>query len=100
MITAMQARDNTTTLSPAPVGGSLEASRMRLEHRIGLNIPYEWWPGPATLKAIEAAGFRWVPEIRPAHRPGATTLWDLGISVLGGREAPRQVRRRTPATVH
>src|SRR5438093_3000493 len=61
----MQARDTTTTLSPAPIRGSLEASRMRLERRIGLNIPYEWWPGAATLKAIEAAGFRWVQVAAP-----------------------------------
>src|SRR5206468_12738674 len=59
------ARDTTTTLSPAPIRGSLEASRMRLERRIGLNIPYEWWPGAATLKAIEAAGFRWVQVAAP-----------------------------------
>jgi sugar phosphate isomerase/epimerase len=61
----MQARDTTTALSPVPTRGSLEASRMRLEHRIGLNIPYEWWPGAATLKAIEAAGFRWVQVPAP-----------------------------------
>jgi sugar phosphate isomerase/epimerase len=65
MITAMPTRDTTTALSQAPARGSLEASRMRLEHRIGLNIPYEWWPGPATLKAIEAAGFRWVQIASP-----------------------------------
>ena len=44
---------------------SLEDSRKRLEHRIGLNVPYEWWPGAATLKAIEAAGFRWVQVATP-----------------------------------
>jgi sugar phosphate isomerase/epimerase len=50
---------------PALDSGSLEASRQRLEHRIGLNIPYEWWPGAAMLKAIEAAGFRWVQVASP-----------------------------------
>src|SRR5688500_18963723 len=65
MITAMQARDTTTALSSAPIRGSLEASRMRLEHRIGLNIPSAWWPGPPTLKASEAAGFRWVQVAAP-----------------------------------
>src|SRR5919197_3965345 len=64
-ILTMQARDTAIHLSPAPIRGSLEASRMRLEHRIGLNIPYEWWPGAATLKAIEAAGFRWVQVATP-----------------------------------
>lgn len=28
--------------------------------RLGLSIPYEWWPSAPTLKEIEAAGFRWV----------------------------------------
>jgi sugar phosphate isomerase/epimerase len=65
MISAMQTRETTTSLSPASLRGSLEASRMRLEHRIGLNIPYEWWAGAATLKAIEAAGFRWVQVAAP-----------------------------------
>src|SRR5438046_2636873 len=50
--------------SSAPESISLEesvtAARRRLDHRTGLNVPYEWWPGAATLKAIEAAGFRWV----------------------------------------
>jgi sugar phosphate isomerase/epimerase len=36
-------------------------------------------------------------EIHPAHRSGATTLWDLGISVLGGREAPREAPAGPPA---
>jgi len=44
---------------------SLEDARKRLEHRIGLNVPYDWWPGGATLKAIEAAGFRWVQVATP-----------------------------------
>ena len=34
-------------------------------HRLGLNVPYEWWPGAATLKGIEAAGFRWVQVAAP-----------------------------------
>ena len=43
----------------------MTAARRRLDHRIGLNVPYEWWPGAATLKAIEAAGFRWVQVAAP-----------------------------------
>ena len=37
----------------------------RLDARLGLNVPYEWWPGAAALKAIEAAGFAWVQVAAP-----------------------------------
>lgn len=50
---------------PAPDSLSLEESRRRLGHRLGLNVPYEWWPAATTLKAIEAAGFRWVQVATP-----------------------------------
>jgi sugar phosphate isomerase/epimerase len=40
-------------------------SARRLEGRLGLNLPYEWWPRPAALKAIEAAGFAWVQVASP-----------------------------------
>src|ERR671915_605387 len=36
-----------------------------LEHRLGLNVPYEWWPSAALLKSFEAAGFRWVQVPSP-----------------------------------
>jgi len=36
-----------------------------LESRLGLNVPYEWWPGAAALKGIEAAGFGWVQVPSP-----------------------------------
>jgi sugar phosphate isomerase/epimerase len=49
----------------APDSLSLEDSRKRLDHRLGLNVPYEWWPAVTTLKAIEAAGFRWVQVATP-----------------------------------
>ncbi len=28
--------------------------------RLGLNVPYEWWPSSPLLKEIEASGFGWV----------------------------------------
>lgn len=28
--------------------------------RLGLNVPYEWWPSAPLLKGIEAEGFAWV----------------------------------------
>jgi sugar phosphate isomerase/epimerase len=40
-------------------------ARKQLRDRLGLNVPYEWWPRAATLKAIEAAGFRWVQVASP-----------------------------------
>jgi len=43
-----------------------------LHSRLGLSVPYEWWPSAATLKEIEAAGFRWVQ----APTPPASVLID------------------------
>jgi sugar phosphate isomerase/epimerase len=33
--------------------------------RLGLNIPYDWWPGAPILKEIEAAGFTYVQVPSP-----------------------------------
>jgi sugar phosphate isomerase/epimerase len=30
-----------------------------LHGRLGLNVPYGWWPAPPLLKGIEAGGFAW-----------------------------------------
>ncbi len=38
-----------------------------LDGRLGLNIPYEWWPASPLLKEIEASGFRWVQLPSPPH---------------------------------
>src|SRR5687767_14949894 len=51
-------------------GPGIDAIRTRgsvaaLESRLGLNIPYEWWPSAATLKGLEAAGFAWVQVASP-----------------------------------
>lgn len=37
----------------------------RIKPRLGLNVPYEWWPGPTFLKEIEAAGFSFVQVPSP-----------------------------------
>jgi sugar phosphate isomerase/epimerase len=42
-----------------------EAYGDSLEGRLGLNIPYEWWPAAAALKALEASGFTWVQTAAP-----------------------------------
>jgi sugar phosphate isomerase/epimerase len=39
--------------------------------RLGLSIPYEWWPASPLLKEIEASGFGWV-QIPPP--PGSVLL--------------------------
>jgi sugar phosphate isomerase/epimerase len=41
---------------------------------IGLNVPNEWWPSPAMLKSLEAAGFGRVQ----VHAPPASVLSDPG----------------------
>ena len=43
----------------------MESDRHPLDARLGLNVPYEWWPGAAALKGIEAAGFAWVQVPAP-----------------------------------
>jgi len=50
-------------MSTDPFGGS-----------IGLNVPDEWWPSPAMLKSLEAAGFGRVQF----HAPPASVLSDPG----------------------
>jgi len=46
-----------------------------LGHRFGLNVADGWWPTGASLKSIEAAGFRWVqvrtPPAACLHLPQA-----------------------------
>jgi sugar phosphate isomerase/epimerase len=44
---------------------SFEEARKHLGNRLGLNVPYEWWPRAASLKAIEAAGFGWIQVASP-----------------------------------
>jgi sugar phosphate isomerase/epimerase len=36
-----------------------------LQPRLGLSVPYEWWPSASSLKEIEAAGFAWVQVPSP-----------------------------------
>lgn len=44
----------------------------RLAGRLGLSVPYEWWPSPALLASLEAAGNSWVQ----APTPPASILAD------------------------
>ena len=60
--------------------------------RLGLSIPYEWWPAAPILKEIEAAGFSFVqvpsppPTVleqpRDAHRHAAALFAALGTAGL------------------
>jgi sugar phosphate isomerase/epimerase len=51
---------------PSSSAGSGDAAaRTRVRGRLGLNVPYEWWPRAATVKGIEAAGFQWLQVASP-----------------------------------
>jgi sugar phosphate isomerase/epimerase len=64
----------------------------QLKARLGLNVPYEWWPAAPILKEIEAAGFSWVqvpspppsvlsnPRLASRHASGLSEV--LGTSGL------------------
>jgi len=79
-----------------------------LEARLGLNVPYEWWPAAPILKEIEAAGFGWVqvpspppsvlisPRLASRHASGlAEALGTSGLRpILHG---PGEVRAGTSA---
>lgn len=41
------------------------AGRDPLAGRLGLSVPYEWWPSAPLLKSYEAAGFDWVQMHSP-----------------------------------
>jgi sugar phosphate isomerase/epimerase len=42
-----------------------EADPEALGARLGLTVPHEWWPAPALVKSVEAAGFGWVQVDAP-----------------------------------
>lgn len=66
-----------TTVEPARAH-----SKDPLAGRLGLSVPYEWWPSAALLKSYEAAGFDWVQ----LQSPPASVLRD-----------PRQCNRHAAA---
>ena len=55
--------------------GKPEALPSRLEGRLGLSVPREWWPSAPLLKSYEAAGFGWVQ----LHSPPAAVLRDARL---------------------
>jgi sugar phosphate isomerase/epimerase len=68
------------------------APRHGAASRLGLSVPYDWWPAAPLLKEIEAAGFSYVqvpsppPSVlvhsRDAHRHAAALSETLGTSRL------------------
>jgi sugar phosphate isomerase/epimerase len=54
-----------------------------LAGRLGLSVPYEWWPSAPLLKSYEAAGFGWVQ----LHAPPASVLSDPRESTRHARAA-------------
>ena len=77
-----------TAFSPQLPEAALASARVKL----GLNVPYEWWPAPPLLKEIEAAGFSIVQvpspprsvliEPRLASRHAAATREALATTSL------------------
>jgi len=62
----------------------MDASRRDpLSGRLGLNIPYEWWPSSPLLKEIEASGFHWVqvpsPPLEVLTEPRACIRHAAGV---------------------
>jgi sugar phosphate isomerase/epimerase len=56
---------NTFLSSRAGRQADRDGAKDRLGSRLGLNVPYEWWPRAAALKAIEATGFTWIQVASP-----------------------------------
>ena len=52
---------------------STHGPRLRPRQRLGLSVPYEWWPAAPLLKEIEAAGFCWVQVPAPPADPSCPT---------------------------
>jgi sugar phosphate isomerase/epimerase len=87
-------------LSSEAGAGAQDAASQERQHvrdRLGLNVPYEWWPRAATLKAIEAAGFNWVQVASPP----VAMLADPRYVVIHGRALRRSLEvTRLGAVVH
>ncbi len=78
-----------------------------LEGRLGLNVPYGWWPAASLLKGFEAGGFAWAQVPSPpaeilsspreclAHgRAAAATLATTGLEAV--IHAPAELRVGSP----
>lgn len=73
---------STELAAPLP---ALTPAAPPLAGRLGLNVPRDWWPRPARLKALEAAGFRWLQ----VHAPPCEVLADPGLAAHHARALRR-----------
>jgi sugar phosphate isomerase/epimerase len=57
--------------------------RVPTVQRLGLSVPYDWWPSAPLLKGIEAAGFSWVqapaPPVPVLSSPRLTSAHSRGL---------------------
>jgi sugar phosphate isomerase/epimerase len=67
----------------------------QLKPRLGLNVPYEWWPAGPVLKEIEAAGFSWVQVPSPPPsvlaNPRLASLHASGLREVLGTSGLRPI---------
>lgn len=66
--------------APETAPGSI---RGRLDGRLGLSVPNQWWASAPLLKSYEAAGFAWVQ----LHSPPASVLRDPRLCTAHSRAA-------------
>src|SRR5262245_53192908 len=66
-----------------------------LAGRLGLSVPYEWWPSAPLLKSYEAAGFDWVQ----LHSPPPSVLADARQLTRHGAGAVASLRTTSLRTV-
>jgi sugar phosphate isomerase/epimerase len=66
-----------------------------LAGRLGLSVPYEWWPSAPLLKSFEAAGFDWVQ----LHSPPPSVLRDARQITAHGTAAAASLQTTSLSTV-
>jgi sugar phosphate isomerase/epimerase len=98
--------------APRAATGELSApdgSGRTLTGRLGLSVPYDWWPSAPLLKSFEAAGFDWVQlhspplsvlaDPRQLTRHGAAAAASLGTTALSPIvHAPPTLRLGDPSS--
>jgi sugar phosphate isomerase/epimerase len=67
----------------------------QLQPRLGLSVPYEWWPSASSLKEMEAAGFAWVqvpaPPVSILTDPRASARHAGGLGAALGTTGLRRI---------
>jgi sugar phosphate isomerase/epimerase len=84
------------TAEPKALSAPQESGRA-LTGRLGLSVPYEWWPSAPLLKSYEAAGFEWVQ----LHSPPPSVLTEPRQLARHGAGAAESLRTTSlKAIVH